>query len=164
MSQFWPNQKVLTITQNLLIFSKILSQFLVLHYCLSFVHFACYQNKSFLFNAMSIIPPLCRANTRHLKTPMDPVPHYFWGSNILQFHIFSMFWYFAPPWMQNMHQEKKIIHGKSFYFRAQNLWIPRYQNPPMRGFLVRALFLTFPLEKTTFQLSKVVFEAIFPTN
>ena len=34
----------------------------------------------------------------------------------------------------------------------------------MRGFLVRALFLTFPLEKTTFQLSKVVSEAIFPTN
>ena len=47
---------MLTITQNLLIFSKILSQSLVLHYCLSFVHFACYQNKSFLFNAMSIIP------------------------------------------------------------------------------------------------------------
>ena len=155
---------MLTITQNLLIFSKILSQSLVLHYCLSFVHFACYQNKSFLFNAMSIISPLCRANTRHLKTPMDPVPHYFWGSNILQFHIFSMFWYFAPPWMQNMHQEKKNHPWWIFLFSCTKMWIPRDQSPPMRGFLVRALFLTFPLEKTTFQLSKVVSEAIFPTN
>ena len=29
---------------------------------------------------------------------------------------------------------------------------------------VRALFLTFPHEKNTFQWSKVVSEAIFPTN
>ena len=64
-------------------------------------------------------------------------------------------------------KRKKIAYGKIFYLSAQKCiwnWIPRDQNSPLRGFWVRALFLTFPHEKTTFQWSKVVSEAIFPTN
>ena len=38
------------------------------------------------------------------------------------------------------------------------------QNREQRASKVRALFLTFPHEKNTFQWSKVVSEAIFPTN
>ena len=40
-------------------------------------------------------------------------------------------------WDLNMHQEKKMFHGKFFDFRAQKCiknWIPRDQNPPIKGF------------------------------
>ena len=40
----------------------------------------------------------------------------------------------------------------------------KFENQAPREFSVRALFLTFPHEKNTFQRSKVVSEAIFPTN
>ena len=64
-------------------------------------------------------------------------------------------------------KRKEITHGNFFDFHAQK-WlmnkIPRDQNRAMRGFWEKGIFLTFPHEKTTFRWSKVVSEAIFPTN
>ena len=64
-------------------------------------------------------------------------------------------------------RQKKVYHGDFFLIlthdnvKIKNL---KDQNPPMRGFSVRAPFLTFLHEKTTFQWSKVVSEAVFPAN
>ena len=60
-----------------------------------------------------------------------------------------------------------IHHGNFFYFRAQKCiqnYIPEDQNWAIKGFFEKGIFLTVTHEKTTFRWSKVVSEAIFPTN
>ena len=47
---------------------------------------------------------------------------------------------------------------------ARRFQICKSQNRKMKASKVRALFLTFPHDKNTFQWSKVVSEAIFPTD
>ena len=52
---------------------------------------------------------------------------------------------------EHVPREKDMCSGK-VDFRAQKSilsLIPKNQNPPMKGFQVRTLFLTCPYEKTT---------------
>ena len=64
-------------------------------------------------------------------------------------------------------EREKMYHGGSFLKLADDnmdIQNPEAQNRDFSGFWEKVIFLPFPHEKTTFQLPKVVSEAIFPTN
>ena len=69
----------------------------------------------------------------------------------------------AGAWTE---RQKMFLGGSFLKLADDNKYIknPEAQNRALRGFWENRLFLIFPHEKTTFQWSKVVSEAIFPTN
>ena len=73
-------------------------------------------------------------------------------------------------WTCNASREKILSMVIFFIFVHKNVYRIRFQEIKIRSlgdfefWVLRALFLTFPHEKTTFQWSKVVSEAIFLTN